>query len=150
MATSKNRRKWWLVILLLVIGTLLYFNNALTNARKESRHRTHMAVILRDGITDYYGAHHSYPEDLSILQLQYGNLVEKLLKAGVLEYKRDPSGTKWFLITCRFSGLLSTGRENYSMSQSGIQYINDISMLPLPAGENASPDRNGFFPADFH
>ncbi len=136
--------------MLLLIGTLLYFNNALTNARKESRHRTHMAVILRDGITDYYVEHQRYPEDLSNLQLQYGNIVEKLLRTGILEYKRDQSGTKWFVITCRFPGYFSAGKNNYSGSRSGIQYSNDISMLPLPAGENASPDKNGFFPADFH
>lgn len=146
---TKNR-KGCLFILLLLIVLLLIYNSALTKVEKENKHRTFIAVTLRDGVNHYFSKHRQYPAHVSNITLKNQNTVEEFLRVGILEYSRDPSGKKWFTITCRFAGILLKGDEDYSMSWSGIQYSSDMSKLPLPAGSSPTADQNGFFSADFH
>ncbi|MBM9515132.1 hypothetical protein [Desulfogranum marinum] len=146
----KKTRKGCLFSLLLFIALLLVYNSALTKVEKANKHRSFVAVTVRDAVEDYFAKHQQYPEDVATLSLKYQNVVEEFLQVGILEYHRDQSGKKWFTITCRFAGMLSKGEKNHSMSWSGIQYSNDVSTLPLPAGGHPLADANGFFSADFH
>ncbi len=147
---NKKNRKGCLIALLILIGALLVYNSVLTKTAKENKHRTFIAVTLRDGVEKYFSKHKHYPENVSALDITYKNTIEEFLRTGILEYSRDPSGSQWFTVTCRFSGILSRGGNSPAFSWSGIQYSNDVNKLSLPAGEHPAADKNGFFQADFH
>ena len=148
---SKTKRSGCLaVFLVILVLPLLWYNLASTKVDKENRHRTYICKQVVAGIKAYYRQHGEYPADLSELQMQYGEVVDDFITAGVLEYDRDASGGSWFSLTCRFSGILASGSGKYRLSWSGIQYSNRKDALPLSPGSDIPPDEDGFYFADFH
>jgi len=147
----KNMGKISLIVAFSVLTALLLFYNSVSiKVNKENKHRTYIAAIVRDGVKKYFEANHHYPENITTLPLQYAPTVKQYVNGGVLSYMRDKNGTKWFALTCRFAGILPKGNGVYRLSWSGIQYSNDISRLPYPAGESPKADQKGFYIADFH
>lgn len=100
--SSKKRTGWLVVSLALITLVLLWYNSALTRIEKENKHRTFVFQAVVTGIESYYQSSKEYPAHISGLALQYQNIVDDFIKAGVFEYYRDPSGKEWFSLTCRF------------------------------------------------
>ncbi|PIE56758.1 MAG: hypothetical protein CSA34_01975 [Desulfobulbus propionicus] len=146
----KKIRKGLLVVLFLFTALFLVYNSVMIKVEKINKHRTFMAVTLRDAVEEYFAKHQQYPVAVSTLSLKYKNIVEEFLDLGILEYTHDQSQKEWFTITCRFADFFAKGEMDHSISWSGIQYSNDVSKLPLPAGSPPVADKNGFFSADFH
>lgn len=152
MSTKKKSkgRKGCLLLILLFIGPLLWLNFTLTNAEKENKFRVLRATVLKNKVEQYYSEHNRYPVDTALLVLVDDPMIVDFLNKGVLSYSTDPSGKEWFAITCRYAVFFSSGEGSYSRSWSGVQYSNNVKKLPVWAGENPTPDPNGFYSADFH
>lgn len=128
----------------------LWYNSAATRVEKENKHRTFVFKNVITGIENYYQNNQKYPPHVSELSLQNQNIVDDFITAGVFEYNRDPSEIEWYSLTCRFSGILTSGSGRYRLALSGIQYSNKKEKLPLSPGANVTLDQNGSYFADFH
>ena len=147
----KNRKKISLILAFCVLAVMLLFYNSISiKVDKENKHRAYIAGIVKNGVEQYFAENRHYPETITDLPLLYASAVEQFVNGGVLAYMRDKSGTEWFTLTCRFAGILPMGNSAYRLSWKGIQYSNDISRLPYPAGESTEADEQGFYIADFH
>lgn len=150
LTTKKIGKRACVTALLIVLFTLLLlYNSASIKVEKENKHRTILSTAIVESVNTYHRKHQYYPPTLTELHLAQQHIITDMLQAGVLEYKRDLKGTEWFTLTCRYSGILASGKK-YRLSWQGIQYSNDPNQLPLPPGVNMSPDKNGFYVADFH
>ncbi len=115
-ANKSKKRRGCLLLVLIFIGLFLWYNSAMTKLEKQNRHRAYIAALLKDGIEQYYKKQGRYPEDTASLLLQHQQTVEEFLQNSILNYATDPSGKKWFAITCRYAGIFSSGEKKYSMS----------------------------------
>lgn len=147
----KNRKKISLIVAFFTLITFtLFYNSASIKVKKENKHRAYIAAIVKDGVEKYFEVNHHYPETITDLPLQYKPTIKQFVNGGVLAYTRDKNGTEWFILTCRFAGILPMGNSAYRLSWQGIQYSSDIRRLPYPAGESPNANQQGFYIADFH
>ena len=137
------------MLLFLVVVTLCY-NAVSMKIEKENHFRSYLFETIVTAVDAYFQAHHTYPTDLSLLHLEQQHIVDAYMESKVIEYGRDPKGSEWYTLTCRYSGMLASGKGRHRLGWSGIQYSNQKDKLPLPPGANVQPDSKGFYFADFH
>lgn len=152
MTTKKNKSKGCLLpIVFLLVCFLLWFNFVSINMDKENHFRVFIMVTLKERIQEYHRLHHVYPLDLQVLELKDNPYIAEYIHSGVFSYSRDPSVKEWYRLTCRFTGFIpmKIGDGVHNVSWSGIQYSNSREQLEMMAGSD-KPDKNGFYPIDFH
>jgi len=148
---KKKPRRGCLFAIIILLLSLLWYGYASMKVERENHFRTSLMVTLREKIEDYHKVHNEYPEDLLVMTIESGELIEEYIESKVLRYSRDPSGRQWYRLVGCYSGILSmkAGDGKHNLSWSGIQYSNRTEQLDLMQGE-ALPDKNDFYRIDLH